>query len=87
MYQGRAIEPMVTADFFSPQPVETPDAAPTRADNNDLPATPTGRSRYVSAAEYKVYEIGSEGAGAGHAGRPHPRLEIGRAGDWRVHLL
>ncbi|MFC6222245.1 TonB-dependent receptor domain-containing protein [Hymenobacter artigasi] len=70
VYQGRAIEPLMTADFFSPQPVEAEDAAPARADNNDLPATPTGRSRYVSAAEYKVYEIGSGGAGratlAGH---------------------
>jgi hypothetical protein len=68
VYSGPALEPALAADFFQPQVVVSEATLVKREE--DLPITPAGRSRYVSAAEYKVYEIGSGGTGratlAGH---------------------
>ena len=50
-------------NFYSPKATE---AAVAPADE-DAGATPAGRSRYVSASEYKVYEIGAPGSGGGKA--------------------
>ncbi|MDB5266984.1 MAG: hypothetical protein JWP58_24 [Hymenobacter sp.] len=63
---GGAINPALAADFFQPKAAETTD----KPTDEPVTAGPVGRSRYVTAAEYKVYEIGAGGAGrvtlAGH---------------------
>ncbi|OGX89590.1 TonB-dependent receptor [Hymenobacter lapidarius] len=63
--KGVAINPALSPDFFQPRS----GAAEVLA-NEPTAAGPAGRSRYVSASEYKVYDIGSGGGGrvtlAGH---------------------
>ena len=60
---GVRIAPRLPAEFF--RPVGSPPEGPVAAAPEDLtPTTAPGRSRYVSAAEYKVYEIGT-GGGSG----------------------
>ena len=61
---GVTIDPALPSDFYRPQ-AATPVAA--RPDDEPAPTASTGRSRYVSASEYKVYEIGGPGSGGGRA--------------------
>ncbi|SHI35123.1 TonB-dependent Receptor Plug Domain [Hymenobacter daecheongensis DSM 21074] len=62
---GLLLEPTLPDYFFQP---ETPQsaAANTRADDAET-ASSTGRSRYVSPAEFKVYELGAAGTTTGKA--------------------
>nr|WP_317170489.1 TonB-dependent receptor [Hymenobacter terrestris] len=60
---GTSIEPQLSTTFF--RPTGSPPEGPVVAAPEDLtPTTAPGRSRYVSAAEYKVYQIGT-GNGTG----------------------
>ena len=65
VYPGAAIEPALAADFFRPQAAQG-EAALARPDDEE-PTGPVGRSRYVSASEYKVYEIGAARGPGGKA--------------------
>ena len=59
--KGQTINPSLPGDFFQPKAAEPI----TKAD--EPVAGPVGRSRYVSASEYKVYEIGAAGSAGGRA--------------------
>ncbi|MDB5235609.1 MAG: hypothetical protein JWR44_2602, partial [Hymenobacter sp.] len=54
---GVAINPDLPYDFFQPKA-----AGESVAQADEPVAGPTGRSRYVSASEYKVYDIGAGGS-------------------------
>nr|WP_251046957.1 TonB-dependent receptor [Hymenobacter sp. ISL-91] len=58
--QAAGISAQLPSGFFRPagSPIEGPVAA---APEDPAPTVAPGRSRYVSAAEYKVYEIGTSG--------------------------
>ncbi len=60
---GVVIDPALPASFFQPKA----DAPAVARGDEPVAAGPTGRSRYVSAAEYRVYEIGAAGSGSGRA--------------------
>jgi hypothetical protein len=57
---GRTIDPALPGDFFA-----TKAATTTVADEEVAPTGPVGRSRYVTAGEYKVYDIGAGGSAGG----------------------
>ncbi|WP_035565045.1 TonB-dependent receptor [Hymenobacter sp. IS2118] len=62
---GVSISPRLPTEFYQPQ--STSAVAGRVAEEEPLPTENTGRSRYVSAAEYQVYEIGGPGSGGGRA--------------------
>jgi len=58
---GAGINPYLPGEFFDTR------AASGVAQQDEEPVQATGRSRYVSASEYKVYEIGAANSGATRA--------------------